>query len=66
MGLCPHEDKVPSAALDRFEDSKFGFVYRYVVKDVPTNKPVFVSLIAYTGSEQSAPSPVFEVGAARK
>lgn len=56
------EEKVSSSSLDRFEDPKFGFVYRHVLKNVPPEKSVFVSLTAYTGTERSAPSPVFEVG----
>lgn len=55
------EQRVTTGELDRYEDPKFGFVYRYVLKDIPVEKPVFVSLMAFTGSEQSTPSPVFEV-----
>ncbi|MBN8549927.1 MAG: hypothetical protein J0M12_11480 [Deltaproteobacteria bacterium] len=60
------EEKVHGTALDRFDDPKYGFVYRYVLKNVPANTTVYVSLIAYTGNEQSAPSPVFEVAPRKK
>lgn len=60
-GELKFEEKVASSALDRFDDPKYGFVYRHVLKNVPTDKPVYVTLSAYHGAEVSAPSPVFEV-----
>ena len=60
------EEQIASAKLDRFDDPKYGFVYRHVLKDVPVNSSVFVSLIAYTGTEKSAPSPVFEVAPTKR
>lgn len=55
------EKKVSASQLERFEDARFGFVYRFVLKDVEPNKPVFVSLTAFNGSKLSAPSPAFQV-----
>ena len=54
-------EKVPSGELDRLEDPKFGFVYRFVLKNMPPERTVFVTLAAYSGREESEPSPVFEV-----
>jgi hypothetical protein len=56
------EEKIASAKLDRYEDPQYGFVYRHVLKDVPPNSTVFVTLSAYTGKKISPPSPAFEVG----
>lgn len=56
------EEKIPAEKLDRYEDPQYGFVYRHVLKDVPPNSTVFVSLSAYTGRNTSPPSTVFEVG----
>ncbi len=56
-----YSERVQSAELDRMEDPKFGFVYRYVLKNMPPEKTVFVTLAAFTGALESEPSSVFEV-----
>lgn len=53
--------RVPAANLERFEDAKLGFVYRYVLPDIAENSSVFVSLTAYSGDRLSQASPVFEL-----
>lgn len=65
-GELKFEDKVASAALDRYDDPKHGFVYRYVLRNVPTDRSVYVTLSAYNGKDLSAPSPVFEVAPSKK
>ncbi|MBX7143760.1 MAG: hypothetical protein K1X79_04865 [Oligoflexia bacterium] len=56
-----HVKRVPASALERFEDSKLGFVYRYVLSDVPEKSSVFVSLSAFVGEHVSTQSQVLEL-----
>lgn len=53
--------KIATKDLEKFEDSKFGFVFRYVLGDLPLSKTVFVTISAYTGEKVSHPSEVFTV-----
>ena len=57
------EVRVNASDLMREEDTDHGFVYRYLLKGVPADKVVFVSIAAITGDQVSAPSEVLEVGA---
>lgn len=53
--------KVRAADLERFEDKQYGFVYRYVLRDIPADRPLRVSISAYNGEEISPPSQVVTV-----
>jgi hypothetical protein len=55
--------KVRSDELTRYEDQRYGFVYHYVLKDVPADKAVRVSISAYKGAEVSEQSRVIVVPA---
>ena len=54
---------VTTDALEKYQDPVHGFVYKYVLKGVPEDRSVFVSLTAHTGSESSPPSATFEIPA---
>ena len=53
--------KIATKDLEKFEDPKHGFVYRYVLGDVPLSKTVYVSIAAYNGTKVSLPSEIFPV-----
>lgn len=55
------EIKVQAADIEKFEDKRFGYVYRYVLADVPPDKTLFISIAAFNGSSISLPSAIFEV-----
>lgn len=57
------EAKVSSGELEKFEDPKFGFVYRYILTSVPLNRNLFVSISAFNQGKTSRPSQIIEVPA---
>jgi hypothetical protein len=50
-----------SNELEKMDDPDRGQVYRYVVKDVPADQPVFVGISAFAGQNSSPISEVREV-----
>ena len=54
---------VTTDSLEKYQDPVHGFVYKYILKGVPEDRTIFVSLIAHTGSDSSPPSAVFEIPA---
>ena len=57
----PYQQKVAVNDLGKFEDDKFGFVYRFVLKGIPANKDLKVSIAAVSDGKITAPSDVFTV-----
>ena len=57
------ELRVTTSALERFEDPKHGYVYRYVLSDIPRTHPLYVTIAARRGDAVSAPSEIFELQA---
>jgi hypothetical protein len=55
--------KIATKDLEKYEDQKHGFVFRYIIGDVPLNKTVYVSISAFNGEKISRPSEVFPVNA---
>jgi len=53
--------KIATQDLEKFEDPKYGFVFRYVLGDIPLSKTIYVSIAAYNGSKVSRPSEVFPI-----
>ncbi len=53
--------RVRSEILEKAEDPKHGFVYRYVLSGIPLNKIVYISISAYNGSSISTSSEIFKV-----
>lgn len=60
-GVLDKEILVASEALSKTADPEFGSVYKYTLKGIPANQPLFVSIAAEYQGELSAPSEVFEV-----
>lgn len=60
-GSLEHEIKVTTAQLERYEDPSYGFVYRYILKEVPSDESVFISIAAFKGAVVSQAGDVFEV-----
>lgn len=58
------ELRVNTSNLERFEDPKHGYVYRYVLRDIPRSHPLYVSMSAFRGENVSPASEVFELQAA--
>ena len=52
---------VATQQLERMEDSEHGFLYRYVIKSLPNDQTIYVSLIAKKGTEASPPSEVVAI-----
>ena len=57
------ELRVTTSALERFEDPKHGYVYRYVLHDIPRTHPLYVTMAAFRGDVVSAASEIFELQA---
>ena len=53
--------RVSSGSLNKDQDKQHGEVYRYIVRDVAADKPVFVAIAAYVGDRTSPLSSVQEV-----
>jgi hypothetical protein len=53
--------RLKAGEIEKYEDPKFGFVYRYKLKDIPKNKSVFVALATFQGGVTSELSEVFPV-----
>ena len=56
-----NELKLASNELELRSDPQRGQVYRHVIRNVPSDKAVFVNIAAYRGAEVSPPSRLFEV-----
>lgn len=54
--------KIPVSSLSVAQDPEFGPTYRYVVKDIEANRPIFVTLAAFRGEGLSEFSEIFEAG----
>ena len=55
------KEKVAVSDLGKFEDPSLGFVYKYVLKNVPANKTIVVSVAPYVGDETLEASEPFTV-----
>ncbi|MCB0328584.1 MAG: hypothetical protein KDD70_02940 [Bdellovibrionales bacterium] len=49
--------------IEKYDDPEFGFVYRYVLKNIPPSQKVFVRLATRTDGKLTPFSEVFEVAA---
>jgi hypothetical protein len=52
---------VSTDALEKYADPTHGYVYRYLLKGIPADRTLYVSLIAHSGNESSPQSTVFEI-----
>ena len=57
------ELRVNTPDLERFEDPKHGYVYRYVLHEIPRTHPLYVSMSAFRGEVVSPASEIFELQA---
>ena len=53
--------KVPAAEIEKFEHPVHGFVYRYLLEDIPEDEKVYITVSAYEGALESEPSAIFVV-----
>lgn len=56
-------EELKVSEIDKFEDPKYGFVYRHIIKDVPVDKKLYVALAAAKDGKNSELSEVFELEA---
>jgi hypothetical protein len=56
--------KLKTEELEKFEDPVHGFAYHYLLREVANDKPLFITIAAYRGAEESAQSRVYTVPAA--
>lgn len=54
--------KVDAKKLQRYDDPKYGFIYRHIIRNLENSKSIYVTLAAYNGDKESEPSNIFEVG----
>ncbi len=52
---------VSSTDLEQIDDASAGFVYRYTLKDLPANQPLFISISSVTTTGESIRSAPMEV-----
>lgn len=57
------EIKVSAESLEKVSDQEKGEVYRYVVRDLPNDRPIFVAISAYAGEKSSPLSEIREIAA---
>ena len=55
------KDRVNVERLERIEDPVRGALFRYLLKGVPTDRAIYVSVAAFEGEEESEPSEILEV-----
>ena len=55
--------RIYSRDLMRYDDPKHGGVYRFVLGNVPLDRPIFITVAAFSGDRLSKPSDIFEVKA---
>jgi hypothetical protein len=60
-GQLSSEMKISVADLEKYQDPERGAVYRYILSNVPPNKPVYVALSSYLGDASSSMSEVQEI-----
>lgn len=58
--------KLAAGEVERFDDPVHGMVYHYVLRNVPPDRKVFVTVSAFQGQRESEPSVVLEVEPAVK
>jgi len=58
--------KLTNSDIEIYQDPSEGKVYRYVMKDIPKDKRMFVSVTAVRGETHSQPSEVMEVSAEKE
>ena len=50
--------------MEKIDDPVHGMVYHYLIKDVPADKKIYVTVSAFSRNIESTPSAVFEVAPA--
>jgi hypothetical protein len=53
--------KIKTSELTKTTDSANGEVYRYILKDIPKESPLYIKIAAYKGEITSESSPVLHV-----
>jgi hypothetical protein len=53
--------KIKTSELTKTTDSMNGEVYRYILKDIPKESPLYIKIAAYKGEITSEASPVLHV-----
>lgn len=57
------EKRVEASEIETINDRDFGLVYRYVLKDLPPGRDIYVSISSIHGNAISEPSSIFQVKA---
>jgi len=56
-----HRVKVKATELNRYEDHRYGFVYRFILRDIPTDRSLKVVISSFSGDKVSEASKVIVV-----
>jgi len=54
-------ETIQAAQVEKLEDPVHGFVYRHHLKNIPSDKEIFLTISAFKQNEESPPSRVFHV-----
>ncbi|MCI5064897.1 hypothetical protein MRY87_04140 [bacterium] len=57
----PNEVVLELSEIEKYDDPEFGFVYRYVLKNIPPSERIFVRLATRSDGKQTPFSEAFEV-----
>ena len=52
--------------VESYTDQEFGRVYRYILRDIPSTKPLYLQLANTIGEQTSSFSEIFELRAEKK
>lgn len=56
-----HRVKVRASELNRYEDQRYGFVYRFVLRDIPVDRSLKVVISSFIGDKVSEASKTIVV-----
>lgn len=60
-GQLDRKRRIPMSAIEQTNDPKHGLIYKYILRNVPQGKRIFISLIAENKFGISETGQVFEV-----
>ncbi|WKZ57911.1 MAG: hypothetical protein QY326_04370 [Bdellovibrionota bacterium] len=60
-GKLDKETRILFSEVEQVPDPQHGMVLRYVLRALPRNMPIFISIAAFSMNEESAPSAILSV-----
>jgi hypothetical protein len=53
--------EIPATKLERFQYGEQGYVYRYLIDTLPSDRKIYLTFVSVSGQTVSEPSKVYEV-----